>query len=451
MLLACDSDRVALIEESSGYTWTHAQMCALVRRRAEQLASVSRTLAFCRCQMNAATVINYLAAVCTGHAVVMVDDGMQPERLAELEAAYSPGLVLHPDARAAEVYPGRVHALHPELALMLTTSGSTGSPKLVRLSQRNLLANARSIAQYLEIGPDERAIASLPFHYSYGLSVLNSHLLSGASLVLPTEGLARPSFWDSFERHECTSFAGVPYSYAILERTGWRRRELPSLRTMTQAGGRLELEAKLSLAEELERRGARLVVMYGQTEATARIAYVPPARVREKPTAIGVPIPGGRLTVLSDDGVEVSSGVEGELVYRGPNVMLGYAESAADLALGDVLGGELHTGDLGYRDEDGFFYATRRRARFAKAYGHRISLDDVEARLVHGGPVAAVAGTDERILVFIEAGRSAADARSELASAFGLPSRTFEVTEVDILPTTGSGKIDYAALNRLAA
>jgi acyl-CoA synthetase (AMP-forming)/AMP-acid ligase II len=220
---------------------------------------------------------------------------------------------------------------------------------------------------------------------------------------------------------------------------------------MTQAGGRLEPDAKLSLADELERRGARLVVMYGQTEATARIAYVPSERLREKSTAIGLPIPGGSLTVCDDEGNEAGPGVEGELVYRGPNVMLGYAERTNDLALGDALGGELRTGDLGYRDDEGFFYATRRLARFAKAYGHRVSLDDVEARLVPGGPVAAVAGSDERILVFIEAGRSVETARQELASAFGLPSRTFEVREVDILPTTGSGKIDYAALNRLAA
>ena len=216
------------------------------------------------------------------------DDGMNADRRAELEDIYAPRLVLHPDGVIEERAAAPRHELHPQLALMLTTSGSTGSPKLVRLTVGNLQANARSIIEYLEIGADERAIASLPFHYSYGLSVLNTHLLAGASLLLPDEGIVRPRFWETFAEHRCTSFAGVPYSYAILERTGWRRHALPSLRTMTQAGGRLDPEAKLSLADELERRGARLVVMYGQTEATARISYVPWERLRDKPTAIGV-------------------------------------------------------------------------------------------------------------------------------------------------------------------
>ncbi len=451
MFLLHDRETPALVDQRSGGVWTHADLRHEVRVLAAQLTELPRSLTFCRCATNAATVVNYLAALAAGHPVVMVDSGMQADRLAELERRYEPRLVLHPD-RAPELRAGAPeHSLHPELALMLTTSGSTGNPKLVRLTRENLQANAASIAAYLELGADERAMASLPFHYSYGLSVLNSHLLAGASIVLPVDGLGRPGFWDCFERHECTSFAGVPYSYAILERTGWRRRGLPTLRTMTQAGGRLEREAKLGLADELDRRGARLVVMYGQTEATARIAYVPPARLREKPTAIGLPIPGGRLTVQRADGNLAAPGEEGELVYRGANVMLGYALGPADLADGDALGGVLHTGDLGYADAEGFFYATRRQARFAKAYGHRVSLDDVEARLLSEGPVAAIAAGDERIVVFVEAGRSLDGARHELASAFGLPSRTFDVRELAALPTTGSGKIDYAALGALGS
>jgi long-chain acyl-CoA synthetase len=407
-LLHDDPDRPALIDDATGAVWTHAQLRDEVRDLAAQLRERSRSLVFCRSATNPATVVNYLAALAAGHAVAMVDDALQPDRLADLERVYEPGVVLHPD-RAPEIRrraPSR--PLHPDLALMLTTSGSTGNPKLVRLSAANLLANADSIRRYLEIDPSERAIASLPLHYSYGLSVLNSHLLAGATLVLPADGLGRPGFWDCFERHGCTSFAGVPYSYAILERTGWRRRALPTLRTMTQAGGRMEPEAKLSLAAELEARGARLVVMYGQTEATARIAYVPSGRLREKPTAIGIAIPGGTLSVEREDGSPMAPGEEGELVYRGPNVMLGYAQAPADLADGNALGGVLRTGDLGYADPDGFFHATRRRARFAKAA-----------------------------------------ARQELAAAFALPSRTFDVRELPALPVTGSGKIDYAALTAL--
>lgn len=452
MLPIPSADGTALIEQRTGRVWTHAELASEVERASERLARIPRSLAFCRCRTDATTVINYLGALAAGHAVVLVDDDMQADRLAELERCYEPRLVLHPDGTVSERGGAPPHQLHPQLALLLTTSGSTGSPKLVRLSASSLEANATSIAEYLEIGPAERAIASLPFHYSYGLSVLNSHLLAGGSVVLPAEGIIKPAFWDTFERHHCTSFAGVPYSYAILERVGWRRRELPSLRTMTQAGGRLEPGRKQSLDDELRRRRARLVVMYGQTEATARIAYVPPERLREKISAIGIPIPGGHLGVEDDDGRVLPAGEEGELVYRGPNVMLGYATGPADLADGDLLGGVLRTGDLGYADQDGFFYATRRLARFAKAYGLRISLDDLEARLTEEGPAAALCDRDEQIRIFVEvgAGRSPATVGSQLARAFGLPARTFSVTELHSLPVTASGKVDYAALKALA-
>jgi acyl-coenzyme A synthetase/AMP-(fatty) acid ligase len=450
VLALSDTDAVALVDELTATSLTYGQLRDAVQTQADRLRQTSRSLAFLRCRTDTTTVVNYLAAVAAGHPLVLLDDGMPADRMADLEAIYQPRLVLHPDGGVDLRSTAPEHDLHPKLTLMLTTSGSTGSPKLVRLSQGNLLANARSIVEYLQIDDSERAIASLPFHYSYGLSVLNSHLLAGASVVLAADGIGRPSFWDAFERYRCTSFAGVPYSYAILERTGWRQRQLPSLRTMTQAGGRLEPDAKLSLATELAARGARLVVMYGQTEATARISYVPPERLREKPGAIGVPIPGGSLSVENDRGDRLPPGEEGELVYRGANVMLGYATQPSDLAAGDVMLGVLRTGDLGYSDDDGFLYATRRLARFAKAYGLRVSLDDIEARLAAGGPVAALTGADEQISVFVETGRSSRAVSSTLAGAFGLPSRTFDVTELEALPTTASGKIDYPALAELA-
>ena len=426
---------LALMDEASGRSWTHAELDAEVALRAEALAG-ERSLLFCRCGVDAGTVLNYLAALRAGHAVALLDDRARPETLASLEAHYRPQLVLHPDG-TVDRRPGRID-LHPELSVLLPTSGTTGSPKLVRLSAANMEANARSIATYLELGPDERAIASLPFHYSYGLSVLNSHLLAGASVVIPAEGIMRPAFWDAFERYECTSFAGVPYSYAVIERSGWDRRELPTLRTMTQAGGALDPSLAVSLHGRLAERGARFVVMYGQTEATARIAYVPSDRMLDKPGSIGVPIPSGELWVQ-----------DGELFYRGPNVMLGYATERADLARGDELGGVLATGDLGVMDDDGFFFVTGRLKRIAKVYGVRLSLDDIEARLRPGGPVAAISAPGERIRVFVEGGRSEGLGR-ELASAFGLLPRTFDVRDVDALPVTGSGKIDYAALERAA-
>lgn len=380
--------------------------------------------------MDARTVVDYLAALEAGHAVALLDAGLAPELFAGLCERYEPHLVLGPEG-AEERRSGAEP--HEQLSLLLSTSGTTGSPKLVRLSARAVEANAVSIAVYLELGPEERAIASLPFHYSYGLSVLNSHLLAGASIVLPKEGIVQLGFWSAFERHGCTSFAGVPYSYELLRRTGWENRALGGLRTMTQAGGRLAPERALELQRKLRSRGGRFVVMYGQTEATARIAWVPPSWLEDKAGSIGVPIPGGELEVVA-----------GELVYRGANVMMGYAGERDDLALGDELGGVLHTGDLGHRDDDGFYWVTGRSRRFTKLYGLRVNLDEVERAL----PVPCAAlGQDERGIVVFAVGGDPDELGARLAARFGLRARTFDVRAVSRLPTTASGKIDYSALS----
>ena len=448
-LLHPESSGLALVEAGSGSRWTHAELAAAAHAAAARLATGRREVLFLLARIDAGTVLQYLASIVAGHAVLLVDEGLDDALLGELLDRYDPGLLVRPDGTVEERASTGAPP-HADLAVLLSTSGTTGSPKLVRLSSANVEANARSIADYLGLGPGERAIASLPFHYSYGLSVLNSHLVAGATLVLPPEGLMRPAFWDAFEAHGCTSFAGVPYSYELLRRTRWERRALPTLRTMTQAGGRLDPPVARTFAEELGARGARFVVMYGATEATARMSYVPPERLAEKAGSIGIPIPGGRLAV-ERDGQEVDApGEVGELVYEGPNVMLGYAESRPDLALGDVQQGRLATGDLGYRDEDGFFFVTGRLKRFAKVFGLRINLDEVERAVRDAGPVAAVGRDEQGIVVFLERGTPVdRDAvRARLAERFKLNSRTFDVRLLDRLPTTAAGKIDYGALAR---
>jgi acyl-CoA synthetase (AMP-forming)/AMP-acid ligase II len=192
--------------------------------------------------------------------------------------------------------------------------------------------------------------------------------------------------------------------------------------------------------------------MYGQTEATARISYVPPEALPEKAHTIGVPIPGGRLTVRSEAGEEAAADVEGELVYEGPNVMLGYANCREDLAAGDVLGGQLQTGDLGAVDADGFFRITGRRKRIAKIYGLRVNLDEIEVAACAHGPVAAV-DAGEQILLWRVAGAgiTADDLRREIAHRFGLSSRVFAVRDIERLPLKPSGKVDYDTLVKLHA
>lgn len=343
---------------------------------------------------------------------------------------------------------------HPDLSVLLTTSGSTGSPKLVRLSASNIASNAESIASYLGITENDRAITSLPLHYSYGLSVLNSHLTVGAAVILTDESVADETFWTLFKREGATHLAGVPYSYELLERSGFRDRDLPSLRTLTQAGGRLPQALVKTYAAWASARNAQFFVMYGQTEATARIAWLPPELAASHSDCIGIPIPGGRLFLEDEQGGAAGDG-PGELVYQGPNVMMGYASEAADLARGSELT-TLRTGDLAVRTPTGLFRIVGRLNRFSKLFGLRISHDEIENQLHASGIDGLVTGDDSSLVVLIAREAPfepnfADDLAAKLTAQYKLPGSVMQVEAVAALPRLPSGKIDYGAARALAA
>ncbi|MEV4353180.1 AMP-binding protein [Nonomuraea sp. NPDC049625] len=410
------------------------ELAGHVARTAEALTRLRPGPLFCGMRNNLTSVLRYLAAWRSGRPIALLDPDLAPGALAELVGRFRPAALLGFTHAADGSPPPRrdVPEPHSDLAVLLATSGSTGNPKLVRLSRQAVLANATAIATALAIVPDEIAPTSLPLHYSYGLSVLNSHLIVGATVMLTEAGLLERSFWTHLDAHRCTSLAAVPYQYEMLRRLRYDRSEHPALATLTQAGGRLGQD----LVQEFAGQADRFFVMYGQTEATARIAVLPPDRLADKPGSAGPAIPGGRLTVD-----------EGEVVYHGSNVMMGYAETAADLARGDDLGGVLRTGDLGRLDSEGFLYLTGRLKRIAKIFGVRVNLDDVERLLRGSVPVAATSG-DDRVTVWAE-GLDAAG-RAGLARKLGAELRVhwsgFDVRAVDSLPLLATGKIDYRAL-----
>ncbi|TMR06884.1 long-chain fatty acid--CoA ligase [Nonomuraea turkmeniaca] len=409
-----------------------------ITRAAQALSQLRPGPLFCGMRNNLASVLRYLAAWRSGRPIALLDPDLPTETLADLAGRFRPVALLGFTHAADGSPPARrdVPDPHPDLAVLLATSGSTGNPKLVRLSRQAVLANAQAIATALSITPGEIAPTSLPLHYSYGLSVLNSHLVAGATVMLTEAGLLERSFWTHLDAHRCTSLAAVPYQYEMLRRLRYDRSEHPTIATLTQAGGRLGAE----LVAEFSGKADRFFVMYGQTEATARIAVMPPDRLADKPGSVGVAVPGGRLDIE-----------EGEVVYHGPNVMMGYAETAADLARGDDLGGVLHTGDLGRLDSDGFLSITGRLKRIAKIFGVRVNLDDVERLLRGSGPVAATSG-DDRVTVWAE-GLDAAGCAG-LARRLGAELRVhwsgFDVRGVDRLPLLATGKIDYRALEARA-
>lgn len=341
--------------------------------------------------------------------------------------------------------------MNSDLALLLTTSGSTGSPKLVRQSHRNLQANAESIAEYLKLDETEKPITTLPMNYTYGLSIINSHVLVGATMLLTDRTLIERKFWDFFRKQEATSFGGVPYTYEILKRLRFFNMELHSLRTMTQAGGKLSTELHKEFAEYARRRDKRFVVMYGQTEATARIGYLPYKKALEKHGSIGIAIPGGKLSLIDTDGKTIEEPeVVGELVYEGPNVTLGYAECDADLEKGDERKGVLQTGDMAKRDADGYYYIVGRKKRFLKIFGNRVNLDETEgmvrARFKDIG--CACAGFDDCLTVFItsNAEEKKAEVRRFLSEKMALNPIAFAVQFIEEIPKNEAGKIQYVKL-----
>ncbi len=444
--LAVHGDRPAIVTVDGEISY--ADLAQRVADRAARLGTTRRLVLV----VGANTVdslVAYLGALHGGHPVLLVPGG-NAGALAALVEAYDPDVVLGPAGGWAvdERRAGTAHELHPDLALLLSTSGSTGSPKLVRLSPASLQANAESIAEYLGIRETDRAVTSLPLHYCYGLSVVHSHLARGAALVLTDLSVADTCFWDLFRATRGTSLAGVPYTFDLLDRVGFAEMDLPHLRYVTQAGGRLAPERVRHYAELGRRAGWDLFVMYGQTEATARMAYLPPDLAMHHPQAIGVPVPGGafRLTPVADH----PDPAVGELVYVGPNVMLGYAETPADLALGRTVE-ELHTGDLARRTSAGLYEIVGRRSRFAKILGLRVDPDRVEAVLSRHGIAATCLGADDELVVAVVGEADDRTVRRLVADEVGLPPRAVRVLALAELPRLPSGKTDLAALRALAA
>ncbi|MCY0933016.1 AMP-binding protein [Streptomyces sp. H34-S4] len=447
--LASYGDRPAILGPDGDLSYR--ELAERVAETADRLGTDHRRLVLLAGANTVDALVVYLAALAAGHPVLLVP-GDNDDAVRSLTAAYDPDTVARPDAAGRWVIdernPVSAHELHPELALLLSTSGSTGSPKLVRLSYDNLQANAESIADYLGIREDDRAATTLPLHYCYGLSVVNSHLLRGAALILTGLSVSDDAFWTLFRDRRGTSIAGVPYTFDLLDRVGFTEMDLPHLRYITQAGGRLAPERVTEYAGLGRRRGWDLYVMYGQTEATARMAYLPPGLAATHPQAIGVPVPGGAFRLHPHP--DWPGPDTGELVYAGPNVMLGYANHPSDLGLGRTTD-ELHTGDIARRTADGLYEIVGRSSGFAKVLGLRIDPQQTESLLARHGFTAYCTGADGALVLAVagHAGTDPVEVRRIVTAACGLPARAVHVHVLPELPRLATGKPDYQAVRAL--
>lgn len=431
-------DKVIAITHNKTYTYNELPII--------KFESIHKELILIVCKNTIDILSAYVSALNSGHAVMLMSADTNEELLKTIITKYQPKWIVglatfegYEEVDGKLVRQQSVQMdIHPELAILLSTSGTTGSQKFVRLSYENIRSNAESIIDYLQIDENERAIMNLPLSYSYGMSIVNSHLLAGASILLTDESVMEKSFWEFVKEQQATSIAGVPFTYQMLRRIGFLNMDLPHLKTLTQAGGHLNEKVVKVFAEYAKEQGKRFYVMYGQTEAAPRMSYIPPERVLEKSHSIGIAIPSGELSIHPETS---------ELIYKGPNVMMGYAECLEDLSKGDELGGVLHTGDTATVDEEGYFTITGRMKRFIKLFGLRISLDEVERKLesaIH--TQVACTGTDDKLIVAVEQESFVEKIKAEIERLYKLHRTSYKVVVLEQIPRFPNGKTDYMML-----
>jgi len=441
-------DKVAVIDEK-GTEISYADFL----KRADALGGTlkERSLVLIVCKNGLDCLAGYIGVMRSKSAALLIHHSIKPDQLADIQARFNPSYVYAPDAF------GQYHLketgsaaplLHPDLALLLPTSGTTGSRNFVRLSAHNLHTNAQSIVQYLSITDTDRAITTMPMNYTYGLSIIHSHLAAGASLILSEESLVSPKFWEAIRDFKATTFGGVPFIYEMLKKLRFAKMDLSHLRYLTQAGGKLSKELSVEFAEIAEQKNFQFITMYGQTEATSRIAYLPSEQARTKAGSIGKAIPGVTLSLIDESGAVIEqNNVAGELVCRGDNVSMGYAIGSADLAKVDENKGILYTGDIALRDEDGFYFIVGRKKRFLKIFGHRVNLDEIEQLLKNIGYDCACGGTDDHLKIFIAGKADIVSVKADMTRLTTINPQGFTVIPVPAIPRSESGKIDYARLN----
>lgn len=417
-----------------------------------------RSFVFLICRNCIASIAGYIAFLQKRIVPVLLNGAIDKELYHELRDHYQPQYIWCPveftedpsmfSFKGYKLVATGANApiMNEELAIMLTTSGSTGSPKFVRQTYKNIESNTEAIIKYLGIVPEDRAITTLPMSYTYGLSIIQTHLMAGARIILTELTFFDREFWNFFREMKATTFGAVPYSYQILDRLRFLRMDLPSLRYITQAGGRLGEELHQKFAAGMREKKKALIVMYGATEATARMSYVPAEVSVEKAGSIGIPIPGGRFELIDVDGSIIhESDKVGELVYYGDNVTLGYAVCREDLAKGDDNNGRLETGDMAKRDADGYFYVVGRKKRFLKIYGNRVNLVEVEDLLGKAGYEAACVGEDDHMRIYTTSVDTSGIV-DFISEKTGLNRAAFEAIHIDEIPRNASGKVLYSEM-----
>lgn len=455
-----NKDNTALVDDS-GEKITYGELCDFTVEFSEHI--VKRTLAVVLSQNAIGSAMGYVAMLANKIVPLMLGAKMDEELIDNMLETYQPEYIWMPETlenrwgfecvwskHSFQLLKTNYtpYPMYEDLSLLLTTSGSTGSPKLVRHTYANIECNARNIATFFECDSTHKPILDLPINYTFGLSVLNSHLYAGGTILLTQKSVLNKEYWNLFREQGATTITGVPYTYEMLDRVRFYTMDLPSLKIVTQGGGKLKDELYMKLAQYAIDTGRKFIPTYGQTEGTARMAYLPYDIAIHKCGSIGRAVPNGKLSLVDDDGKEITQpNVVGEMVYEGPNVTLGYAQRGEDLILGDERHGKMATGDIAKFDEDGCYYILGRKRRFLKLFGTRIGLDETERLLRSNFDIdCACTGEDNQMKIVVTTPDKEKEIKKWISEKTKINASAFCVQYIEKIPRNEAGKILYGKL-----
>ena len=332
-----------------------------------------------------------------------------------------------------------------DLFMLISTSGSTGSKKQVMLTKKNLISNTMSIIKDLGVNSEDICITTLPPSYVYGMSIINTHLFSGAKILLNKSSVIEKEFWNKIRKFNVTNFGGVPYTYELIHKYFLKKENFQNIRYLTQAGGFLSDKIKLEIITFLAKFHKKFITMYGAAEGTARLSYLPWESALKKNGSIGIAISGGNFSIVDTKGTEIKNPYQvGELVYKGENVFLGYSNSYKDLNNKKKNKNKLKTGDTAYRDNEKFYYLKGKLTRYIKVFGNRINLDEIE-NIISKIKIKSVCvqRNKDMIHIFLNKKTDNKYLINYISKYTSLNSKVFKIITIKNFPLLENKKIDY--------
>lgn len=463
MIFNLDNRQGIALKDTNGHALTYQELAARIEE-VKQL-KLERSVAFILAGNNVETIALFLALLECRVVPFILNAKLDATLLERYIFLYQPRYICRPGNGKMQFREERLithflgyeiweennvkdYEIHESLSFLLATSGSTGSPKLVRYSYHNLLAGVDNVAQIFQLNSASKGLINLPVYFVQGFVAALAHLWAGGEALLSDLNLISRDYWDLLRNSKCTFITGVPFSWEVMVRLGLLKMTLPDLKILNVGGGSLDTQLFTRLAEWADKTGKKLIITYGATETVSRMMYLPPDLVMKKTGSIGYPVPHGRMELVDESGDSITDVQKiGEMIYSGSNVSLGYAESWKDLAKGDERHGRYATGDIAYFDEDGCYFVIGRKARFTKIFGYRIGLDEVEAILKAKFAIPlACTGDDQCVRVYVECDVDERDIVRFISEKLKLLPAIFKVIRIPSIPRNNAGKILYAEL-----